>query len=53
MEPTPTGPEPITAFIETQGVEDSKTIAAYHMGLRAFVNWLAQQPGGQPFLWRL
>ena len=49
MEPAAGDPEPITAFVATLGARDPKTVAAYHTVLRAFVAWLAQQPGGSPF----
>jgi site-specific recombinase XerD len=49
MEAAASDPEPITAFVGTLGAHDPKTVAAYRAVLRAFVAWLAQQPGGQPF----
>lgn len=49
METAAGDPEALTAFIETLGAKDPKTVVAYRTVLRAFVTWLAQQPGGQPF----
>lgn len=49
METAAGDPAALTAFIETLGAKDPKTVVAYRTVLRAFVAWLAQQPGGQPF----
>ena len=49
MEAAAGDPEALTAFIETLGAKDPKTVIAFRTVVRAFVAWLAQQPSGQSF----